>query len=90
MSKKATIFNPAALNGGASDAKDSAGAKPKAPYETTGVSARDSTRKMLYDTFVAEGHDGKSEAAIICVTLEQAITDLVSDSRSRDYRDKAR
>ena len=47
---------------GTADASAKAKEVEKKPYDTTGVSARDTVRKMLFDTFTAENHS-TNEAA---------------------------
>ena len=63
MSTKPQVFNPFGGDAAASQASN-AEAK-KLPYKTTGVSARDSVRKTLFDTFKNEGHS-EADSALAC------------------------
>ena len=44
---------------------------------------------MLFETFTGEGHS-EAESASACDALESAMIAVVSDPKSRQYRDKAR
>ena len=88
MSNKPKVFNPFG-DSSANVAASQASANKKQVYKTTGVSARDMVRKTLYETFTGEGH-GEAESAKICDALESALYAVITDPKSRQYRDKAR
>ena len=91
MSAKPKVFNP--FGGSADGAQNAASSSnkeaEKKPYPTTGVSARDQVRKMVFETFTAEGHN-EADAAKASESIESALTAIISDPKSRQYRDKAR
>mmetsp|Transcript_17073 Transcript_17073/g.21581 ORF Transcript_17073/g.21581 Transcript_17073/m.21581 type:complete len:97 (+) Transcript_17073:44-334(+) len=90
MSNQPTVFNPFGGDSSANVAASQASTTTKKqPYKTTGVSARDMVRKTLYETFTSEGHS-EAESVQVCEALESAIIALISDPKSRQYRDKAR
>ena len=45
---------------------------------------------MLFETFIAEGDHSESESACAIEAIESAITAVITDPKSRQYRDKAR
>ena len=89
MSQAPTMFNPAAFAGTATEASAKTKEVEKKPYKTTGISSRDSVRKMLFEAFTAEGTSNE-EAATACEKIEDAITAGIIDPKSRQYREKAR
>lgn len=61
------------------------------PYATTGVSARDNVRKMLFETFIQESGDhSEKDAARAAESIEDAVSASIKDPKSRQYRDKVR
>jgi len=89
MTAKPKVFNPFGDDATNAGAQSTAKESEKKPYETTGVSARDQVRKMLFETFVSEGHD-EAESAMASELIENGIFALIEDPKSRQFRDKAR
>ena len=44
---------------------------------------------MVFETFTGEGHS-EADAAKLSESIESALTAIISDPKSRQYRDKAR